>query len=1114
MRRSSDTLEAVTAWIRDAANVELFTVSGTTVTGAMLVTVAVVVLVGFAASRAVRVAARHCLRRRGLQGPLEPGSFVSLQEDKSAGWGDVDPSRLSLTASSRRPRDKATARPKTPDPIVASTVGTSSPRGHHAPDPPTTPCPPDPEVEASAPDRGARRGSFARLADPCVGPARTVDRGAWPCPPPEEPAGAEREFAALQTDLKARREVAEGQARWAIARAESRRAALLDEERSFIGSLAGRRRVPPEQLDVERKVLTLYREADQLLSESIEQWDRHVSALLEATSFVRQLQIAARAPIPPEARLAALRGLLATLQTRLAASRDRLALLDEQRAAVDRGLEAARGDVTQRRSDLLARRLATLNALPDLPHLAPTVEPSGEDTDPGATVEDQPGVVQEAASVPPAMEQLDAAELAVRALAQRQARVELMVAERRVEQTRLQIDEIALEQELAAVESRVLEAHAAVLTEEVRSLAAFEEGGLLSRGPSPLAPERWRAITRRSLEVAAHPADAYSSAAALLRPRTEMAGRGALLLLTLAALLGLGLAIRTRARLADREVTLLPGRFLVGTARGFLLVGPLCVVPLGALLLQISQEEATPLLAFLAFVPALAAAALGGLPALAAFEEDGVRAAASRSIVGLARGAISIGLLFGLLIAVSPLVGYSAEAPALLKTVLGGLWLLLLLALLPHRREALRLLEVALATQLPRVLRDALLRLYLLLALLPLAAWVLYAAGLRNLAGFLLQGGVVTVSVLLLTPGFWHLVSGLGARIAGFPEGGGPLSLTPNRSAAVYRAMVPLGMAGTFGIAALTVASGWGYGGLLANARATLGASLLKIGGSEISIGRLLLFAGTVGATLMVARWLVRILHDHLYPLYDLDRGLATTIDTLVRYTVVCAGIVVGLDVVGVGIGVLTVFAGVVGIGVGFGSQKLAANFISGLILLIARPVAVGDTIEVGGLSGRVLRISSYATVLETLDKLTVIVPNSAVVDESVINWSIFDRQVRLEMKVGVAYGSDTSLVERLLLQSVEGVDGVLVRPAPEVRFEDFGDSALVFSLLPWTNQPDNRRRIVSRLRFKVDALFREHGVEIAFPQMDIHVRSGDGVLELAARNGWEVCGTGSEGGS
>ena len=184
MRRSSDTLEAVTAWIRDAANVELFTVSGTTVTGAMLVTVAVVVLVGFAASRAVRVAARHCLRRRGLQGPLDPGSFVSLQEDKSAGWGDVDPSRLSLTASSRRPRDKATARPKTPDPIVASTVGTSSPRGHHAPDPPTTPGPPDPEVEASAPDRGARRGSFARLADPCVGPARTVDRGAWPCPPP------------------------------------------------------------------------------------------------------------------------------------------------------------------------------------------------------------------------------------------------------------------------------------------------------------------------------------------------------------------------------------------------------------------------------------------------------------------------------------------------------------------------------------------------------------------------------------------------------------------------------------------------------------------------------------------------------------------------------------------------------------------------------------------------------------------------------------------------------------------------------------------------------------------------------------------------------------------
>ena len=336
-------------------------------------------------------------------------------------------------------------------------------------------------------------------------------------------------------------------------------------------------------------------------------------------------------------------------------------------------------------------------------------------------------------------------------------------------------------------------------------------------------------------------------------------------------------------------------------------------------------------------------------------------------------------------------------------------------------------------------------------------------------------------------------------------DGGGWLALEPDGAKAAYQTVAPLILFGVGGVSLVLIAAGWRSGEKLGTLGSLITRPFVEVGGSHVSVGSVLLFAVTLVVTLLVSRQVTRLLHAAIYPLYDVDKGMRATLDTLARYLVLVTGVVVGLDVVGVGIGFLTVFAGIIGIGIGFGSQTLANNFISGLILLFARPVAVDDVIEVNGLNGRVVRISAYATVVRTLDNLNVVIPNSDLVSGQVVNWSVDDPRVRLSIVVGVAYGSDVPLVKRLLLEAADADPRVLRRPKPLVRFDDFGNSALTFTLLPWTAEPDLRFQIASAIRMRVDGLFREHGVEIPFPQQDVHIRAGDGTLAIAMERGLEV---------
>jgi small-conductance mechanosensitive channel len=182
------------------------------------------------------------------------------------------------------------------------------------------------------------------------------------------------------------------------------------------------------------------------------------------------------------------------------------------------------------------------------------------------------------------------------------------------------------------------------------------------------------------------------------------------------------------------------------------------------------------------------------------------------------------------------------------------------------------------------------------------------------------------------------------------------------------------------------------------------------------------------------------------------------------------------------------VFGGL-SIGIGFGMQTIFNNFFSGLILLFERPIQVGDILEVNGLRAKVKKINVRATVVQTFDNASVIIPNSVLVSEQVTNWSLKDKRIRRRIQVGVAYGSNIDLVQNTLLEIARERSDVLKYPRPQVIFLDHAASALIFELRVWVGV-DDYWMVPSQIRNEIDRRFGELGIEIAFPQMDVHIRS------------------------
>jgi len=262
--------------------------------------------------------------------------------------------------------------------------------------------------------------------------------------------------------------------------------------------------------------------------------------------------------------------------------------------------------------------------------------------------------------------------------------------------------------------------------------------------------------------------------------------------------------------------------------------------------------------------------------------------------------------------------------------------------------------------------------------------------------------------------------------------------------------------------------------------------------GVTLSLVQIFLLIALLIAVFWISSRTKRFLFNRFLAKSGLDRSLQYAIAQIVSNIVLIIGIFIVLDNAGIHLGALTVFAGAVGVGVGFGLQNIASNFISGLVILAERPITVGDRVEVAGIAGQVQHIRARSTVIVTNDNITMIVPNTKFIDSPVTNWTYGDPRVRFRLPVGIAYGSDVNKVREALLAAASENANTLKDPAPSVFLEKFGENSIDFELVVWSSEMSYRpRRYRSDLNFAMEQKLREAGIEIAFPQRDLHIRSG-----------------------
>ena len=265
---------------------------------------------------------------------------------------------------------------------------------------------------------------------------------------------------------------------------------------------------------------------------------------------------------------------------------------------------------------------------------------------------------------------------------------------------------------------------------------------------------------------------------------------------------------------------------------------------------------------------------------------------------------------------------------------------------------------------------------------------------------------------------------------------------------------------------------------------------LFQLGGRPVSLLVLMQFILLIAAVIVVARLARRFLRDRLLARTHLDLGLQDAIARISGYAVLVIGTMIGLQTLGFELTSLTVVAGALGVGLGFGLRNIIENFVSGLIILGERPIQLGHRIEVGDTIGRVVRIGARSTAVLTNDNIRIIIPNSELITGRVVNWSHGDGQIRLRVPVGVSYRSDVQLVQKLLLEVASANESVLENPAPAVIFVEFGESALNFELRVWTRELlDRPGRLTSQLNFSIWEKFREHDIEIPYPQRDLYLK-------------------------
>ncbi|HEY0506154.1 MAG TPA: mechanosensitive ion channel domain-containing protein [Lysobacter sp.] len=263
-----------------------------------------------------------------------------------------------------------------------------------------------------------------------------------------------------------------------------------------------------------------------------------------------------------------------------------------------------------------------------------------------------------------------------------------------------------------------------------------------------------------------------------------------------------------------------------------------------------------------------------------------------------------------------------------------------------------------------------------------------------------------------------------------------------------------------------------------------------QFGEISISLGHVLVFVIAVLIAYWAAKTVRFLLQEEVLGRMPLPRGVANSVASLTYYALLLLGVVVALSAAGFQVSQLALVFGALGVGIGFGLQNVVNNFVSGLILMFERPIQPGDVVEITGTSGRVREIGMRATTIKTFDGADVVVPNGTLLSEKLINWTLLDRNRRLDLNLGVAYGSDPARIKELLLEATRATPGVAKDPAPAVLFMGLGASSLDFAIRAWTYDYDNWVGIRSEMVTRVHAALVEAGVEIPFPQQDLHLRS------------------------
>ncbi len=272
--------------------------------------------------------------------------------------------------------------------------------------------------------------------------------------------------------------------------------------------------------------------------------------------------------------------------------------------------------------------------------------------------------------------------------------------------------------------------------------------------------------------------------------------------------------------------------------------------------------------------------------------------------------------------------------------------------------------------------------------------------------------------------------------------------------------------------------------------REVLNFQLFTVSDTSVTAASILIFFLLLSFFIGIGIFVRRTLNRRVFKRLRVDSGTSYTLSRITQYLIITIGVLVSFNFVGINLSSLTVIFGLLSVGIGFGLQNVTSNFISGLIILFERPISVGDRVMVSNIEGDITEINIRSTMVRTVNNIFIIVPNSEFVSKDVINYSHGDPTYRLDIDVGVSYGSDLDTVLKALKEVADENSSVMQKPAPEVHLIEFGDSAWNMQLRAWIPDVKHYPRIRNELNQAIVRTFKKHNIQIPFPQRDLHVRS------------------------